>query len=861
MSASAAQLQFAAEFVSFLAAAAGLGLVARRATIPQASRWTRPALSVAFLALASAAFLHGSLLVRRAGPVSAVRGVGVLLLLVGSVSWPSARVPRDLIRGGGALVVAATVLAAAGAGNAAAVVLAAAALAVGSTVVLVSRSAISARVAASAAVTLLLVILVLSVLLSAVVVRTVEREEVRRLKGRAQSEAQAVQTSYVAQLITAKVVAGSLAGSLANQLAQPDAAGAAKALGDALNQVGQQFYQGTQLVLVSPTADGGRRVLATTAVESNAVAVGLAGSEVVKEALTKAASPGAVQIVAGRAMSVGTAHITAKVGNAVRLLGVVVAASNLDATYLQTRASDDPVLALEIVGRNGVLSKHGAQPPTPAFPSLVAAAIDDGRISTRTIGNRFVVVAPVRAGVSELPVLSLVVSTPTGVVSASRDSLFRTLFLIALGGTLLALLLAAIVGERIGAGLRRLTTAAESIEQGDLSVRAAVDSTDEVGRLGAAFDSMAGSIQEKTLDEARLRNRLEAVVAGMGEALVAVDAAGHITDFNEAAEELIGLSAADARGSSVAAVIALQGEDGADLSRRLAAPTAKQWTAEALVRHRDGTLVPVAVLGGALHGPADEHAGSVFVLRDVRREREVEQMKTEFLSRIGHELRTPLTAIMGYADLLSRKTVPVDRARAWHGEILKQSRSLFRIVQMLEFFASSGAGRVKVRPEEVDVRTLIDDVTKRWATKVDGTQKVARRVARGVPKTVFADRQWLTLSLDELIDNAVKFSPPGAKVEITARPAANGRRRATGVELIVTDRGKGMSDEETRVAFADFSQGDSSDTRSFGGLGLGLSLVQRVTEAHGGTVAVESKPGKGSKFSIFLPSMPKRRVR
>src|SRR4029079_15427815 len=121
--------------------------------------------------------------------------------------------------------------------------------------------------------------------------------------------------------------------------------------------------------------------------------------------------------------------------------------------------------------------------------------------------------------------------------------------------------------------------AAEGIQRGDLTVRAPVEGEDEVGALGAAFNSMAESIEEKTNalrqaadDETRLRNRLEAVVAGMGEALIAVDATGRITDFNQAAEELVGVAAGDAFERPADQVLRLMSEDGDDLSGRLRKP-------------------------------------------------------------------------------------------------------------------------------------------------------------------------------------------------------------------------------------------------------------------------------------------------
>jgi PAS domain S-box-containing protein len=467
---------------------------------------------------------------------------------------------------------------------------------------------------------------------------------------------------------------------------------------------------------------------------------------------------------------------------------------------------------------------------------------------TTEASSRFVAGAVVRASDGHA-VAAVLVWQPTTVVADTREELYRILFLIALVGTLLALALAALVGNRVGAGLRRLTVAAEGIQAGDFETRAGIEADDEVGVLGAAFDSMALSIQDKTVELQEARNRLEAVVAGMGEALVATDADGRITDFNRSAEELFGVGAADVRGMPVDEVLSVRADDGSSVAGRLRKPSPRRWSLEGTLTTNEGEHIPVALSAGPLRGLDDELVGTVYVVRDLRREREVERMKTEFLSRIGHELRTPLTGITGYAELLTRKEVPPERARQWYEEILKQSRALLRIVQMLEFFASTGAGRVMLRPAPVALRHVIDDVIARHQPKAPN-HVLARRVKRGVPKIV-ADERWLTQSIEELVDNALKFSPDGGRITITAALADDGR-----VEITVADRGKGMTAEEQERAFAEFVQGDTSDTRQFGGLGLGLSLVQRVAEAHGGTVACVSAPGKGSKFSILLPILP-----
>jgi signal transduction histidine kinase len=277
-----------------------------------------------------------------------------------------------------------------------------------------------------------------------------------------------------------------------------------------------------------------------------------------------------------------------------------------------------------------------------------------------------------------------------------------------------------------------------------------------------------------------------------------------------------------------------------------------------------GGKLPVAVSTGALRGPGNDVVGRVLVLRDLRREHEVERMKSEFLSRVGHELRTPLTGIMGYVDILRRRAVEPDQAHLWHEEILVAAKRLLRIVEILEFLASSGAGRVPLYLEPIDVSGLVEGAVTNWSGRLPVNCSLSRRVDRSTPD-VLGDRRWLALALDELIDNAVKFSPDGGVITVTAAPTAlaatagaNGADNGgvDGVAISVVDEGQGMTPAERATMFGEFVQGDASDTRRFGGLGLGLSLVERVVADHSGTVTGAASPrGSGSVFTMTLPAV------
>ena len=156
-----------------------------------------------------------------------------------------------------------------------------------------------------------------------------------------------------------------------------------------------------------------------------------------------------------------------------------------------------------------------------------------------------------------------------------------------------------------------------------------------------------------------------------------------------AAEEVLDLPATEARGRSVTDVLRFRGEDGEDRSARFARPVLEAWTDAGTITQASGREVPVVVSAGTLRGPANDVHGAVFVLRDVRRERELERMKTEFLANISHELRTPLTPIKGFASILQTRELPRERAQGFAEEIGTAADQLERVIGQLVNFATA----------------------------------------------------------------------------------------------------------------------------------------------------------------------------
>jgi signal transduction histidine kinase len=225
---------------------------------------------------------------------------------------------------------------------------------------------------------------------------------------------------------------------------------------------------------------------------------------------------------------------------------------------------------------------------------------------------------------------------------------------------------------------------------------------------------------------------------------------------------------------------------------------------------------------------------------------EAERVKVDFLASVSHELRTPLTPIRGYTDLLRRGRVPAGDQSGYLDEIGQAAQRLERIVALLLDVASIEAGRFRIDSYEVESADLLRDAEARWKGRLSRRHRIQVTLPRELPK-VTADPDVLARVLDELIDNAVKFSPGGV-IELQAEP------RDGVVEFTVRDEGPGMDAERVAALREAFTQADTGDTRRFGGLGLGLAFAEGVLHAHGSRLEIVTAPGDGTRCSFRLPA-------
>ncbi|HWC35370.1 MAG TPA: ATP-binding protein [Mycobacteriales bacterium] len=452
------------------------------------------------------------------------------------------------------------------------------------------------------------------------------------------------------------------------------------------------------------------------------------------------------------------------------------------------------------------------------------------------------------AGNGNQRLATLAISQQASAALAAQRSVLRRLVLTALAVLITVALFAFLMAQRIADPVRRLTLATARVRAGDLDSAVAVDTADEVGELSRAFDAMTTSLRTLTgdlraaaVEEARLRGRLETVVSSMTDGLLTTDRQGVIVAANPMALELLGQRESQVVGHVLTSVADVRGPDGASLLTRGDTPL----VTDATLNRSDGEQIPVRLA----RSPLADQRGEVVVLSDRTREREVERLKTEFLSTVSHELRTPLTPIRGYAEMLSRRPdLPPERVQSFVGEILAGTARMSRAVELLVDVAALDAGRVSPQQDQIAVGKLVDERLAAWRARYpERAADLRRRVAAKLP-TVEVDAGWLSKALDELADNAVKYTKPGTPITLAATRTANGA-----VSIAVRDAGEGIDTNRLAELLGDFSQADSSDTRKVGGMGLGLGFVTRVADALGLTLEVSSEPGKGSDFAIEVP--------
>ena len=726
------------------------------------------------------------------------------------------------------------------------------------------RSSIRTRFVASFAALLVMVVLALSSTLTGVLTNNVEEEKLGELQQQLGNQVEELENGTAELAGDVEVV------TTLEDTVQVPVAGGGDLDGLARDIIEELKFLEFDFVLIM---DPQGRILGFDGPDklSRIDVLKIAGARVVKQVADRGQSVSASPTQIGRRIVANiavreVAHPT--VPN--RRAGIIAAGrfiDNLDIELISTRLAADASLVVDdrIIATNLPRDLRDVRLVPPAIQTQVNALAQP--VAARQIleGEAYFSAFARLDSEGGGPVATVVLSSRAGSIAATREALTRILFIVALLVGAIALLLAYFSGRRITKPIQSLTQTAGAVREGDLTAQVKVSGDDEVGRLGETFNDMTSSLLKMTNDlrgaareEQQLRARIETIIQSMADGLVATDSEHKVLAFNREAELLTGLKARHALGKPVDKVLQACDANG----ERVPLPIfdlAAGSVDNIFLEKKNGHRVPVVVVSAVLADEEGEVAGGVAVLRDMTREREVERMKSEFLANISHELRTPLTPIKGYAEILGRKEVPPDKIKKFVGGILEGTARLERIIQLLVDFSAMEAGRLAPRSKPIDLGDIVRGLATEWEKRTPN-HSVLAEITDPLPR-VSGDERLLRRSLEEVLDNAVKFSPRGGTIKLVARGsgAGNGERRQQQVEVTVSDEGIGIPPEDLGKIFSDFHQLDGSETRSFGGLGLGLAFVQRIVEAHDGSVSVESELDRGTNLTISIPAAPRSR--
>lgn len=359
-------------------------------------------------------------------------------------------------------------------------------------------------------------------------------------------------------------------------------------------------------------------------------------------------------------------------------------------------------------------------------------------------------------------------------------------------------------------------------------------------------------VHERTTQLRSLAAERERTLESVADGIYGVDLDGRVTFMNTAAARTLGASAADLVGRDAHATFHARIEEGslhleehcyiAEALRAGLTTTAEQ----DVYRCLDGKEVPVEVTASPLRDE-DRIRGAVVAFRDITERREMERIKDEFVSVVSHELRTPLTAIRGALGILdSDATVISPEQTARMVQVaLRSSERLGRLVDDILDVERLDAGTTRLELTEHYVDALVAAAVDQVSVMADEAGVALR--AAGSPEIVHADGERVVQALTNLLGNAVRFSPRGGTVRVTATPVGDL------VEVRVDDEGRGIPPDKLEAVFRRFEQVDASDTRERGGSGLGLAIARSIVEGHGGRLwAVSDGDGHGSSFRLTL---------
>ena len=405
-------------------------------------------------------------------------------------------------------------------------------------------------------------------------------------------------------------------------------------------------------------------------------------------------------------------------------------------------------------------------------------------------------------------------------------------------GLVICLVLSFLLAQILITPIRALTIGTRQVAAGDFSQRLEVTSRDEIGVLTRNFNYMSQVLRDTLSEVENERNKLSTLFLHMTDGVVAFSPAGLVIHSNPAASQMLSRSM-----DPTTSFQDLFAEDAAfDQILTLKRPQYLETQKTVGERELELFMAPYS---------ADQAPGGVMVvIHDVTEQRRSEQARREFVANVSHELRTPLTNIKSYAEtvIAAGDELPPELHNNFMGVIVSEADRMTRIVQDLLTLSKIDYGKMEMNVSRFSFSKAVRSVYEAVALNAESHGHTLTFSCEENMPDVDGDRERIEQVIMNIVSNAIKYTPDGGKIAITA--ATSGRN----VFVRISDNGIGIPEKDLPRLFERFYRVDKARSRESGGTGLGLSIAKEILNQHKGDIRIESVYGEGTDVTITLPA-------
>lgn len=470
-------------------------------------------------------------------------------------------------------------------------------------------------------------------------------------------------------------------------------------------------------------------------------------------------------------------------------------------------------------------------------------------IDSQTEDRQYKIVEPVYAGDNDSTIVGLI-SLESNIESVYNqvDDISLVFIRSSIVAIIASLILAHLISRAITKPIKEMQTQTKQIADGDYSGSLVVHGEDELGQLAKLINDLSDDVSEAQEWIESERRRLHSVLTHMTDGVVATDRRGLITTINDMAQSMLNCTQEDVLGKKLTTVLDL--EDNFRMREII--------TQERDIAVEESALGESLILRASFSVIQRESgfiSGYVCVLHDITEQKRIDEERKQFVSNVSHELRTPLTSLRSYIEALSDGAWKDPELAPRFLEVTQgETDRMIRMVQDLLHLSRIDSGKSDLELEIIDVKELFEHVLRRFDMLVNSNeydQKIYSIKSQIMIDSQFieADSDRFIQVLDNLLNNAIKYSPDGGIITGKLRLNGQGDR----VILSIADEGMGIPKSDLQKVFSRFYRVDRARSRAMGGSGLGLAISKEVIEQHGGKIWARSVEQVGTIFYISMP--------